>query len=543
MDEVDNNLNLRASRGDGVVEEESVIGCEQQLCNILATYARRTNEKSEQQLDITSAEETNKEKNSEQRLAEKRGRQDDEEIIEEDGFVTVRRGHKKANRQNSNSDKRNENNDEAGKAYVIVSITGKEILPKQFGMAKLLRSLNIENVRRIVYKNAFKVMTYFNNKEDASKLLSCEKLTDLGYRVQMTDQANLCYGILKQIDLEMEEKEILENVTCEYDVISIRRLRRQSDNGEWVDSETIRICFKGNTLPPYVYSYGCRFKVEPYTFPVSQCSVCWRFGHLSKSCPSKKQICPKCGNNHPNCETEKYICVNCKGPHMALFKKCPVFLKEKEIRNIMTENNCNYRKGLEIYLSTIKHKETKKLKNKSHHNIEETTQQSVTDSQDDSTQDSLHTSPQRSYRNVLITEALVHKEKEVYQMEVEDCQQKHTQAKRVDQNMDQERMSQEVNTSTKHPRQQSKNLEDCCNSRQTPNLHKEKDPGSEELKKTFSVYNIFNRIREVCLSDGNWFAKFKKLVKYFIEICGQWFCKVLSVDNLWKNVVSMFNDG
>lgn len=46
----------------------------------------------------------------------------------------------------------------------------------------------------------------------------------------MTDEANLCYEIIKQVDLE--EKEILENVTCEYDVISVRRLRRQSDNGE-----------------------------------------------------------------------------------------------------------------------------------------------------------------------------------------------------------------------------------------------------------------------------------------------------------------------
>lgn len=65
----------------------------------------------------------------------------------------------------------------------------------------------------------------------------------------------------------------------------------------------------------------------------------------------KKIVCPKCGGPHPNCETTRYVCVNCKGPHMSLDKTCPIFLKEKNIRKIMSQDNCTYRKALRTFLN------------------------------------------------------------------------------------------------------------------------------------------------------------------------------------------------
>lgn len=43
----------------------------------------------------------------------------------------------------------------------------------------------------------------------------------------------------------------------------------------------------------------------------------------------------KCNKEHKNCETDKIVCPNCKGPHMALDKTCPAFLKENDIRTLM----------------------------------------------------------------------------------------------------------------------------------------------------------------------------------------------------------------
>nr|XP_049697163.1 uncharacterized protein LOC126054696 [Helicoverpa armigera] len=383
MDELNDNVDLCALSGSEIMQQETTI-------------------ESEQQLNVTLTEEREEQGRREQRLAEKRTRQDDEEIVEEDGFVTVIRNHKRLNRMNSTSKQLRQDGDgfelENYESEVSVCVTGKETLPKQFGMAKLLRSFDIQNITKITYRNAYRVLIYFDNRESALKLLNCEKFTSLGYRVQRTDEVNLCYGIVRQVDLETEEKEIMENLSCELDIISIKRLRRITDSGEWTDSETIRIGFKGNTLPLYVYGYGCRFKVEPYTFPVSQCSGCWKYGHLSRSCPIKKIICPKCGNNHANCETNKYVCVNCKGPHMAMFKKCPVFLKEKEIRNIMTKQNCTYRKGLELYLKN-------KQDFRTNADVGEMEINKNTMSDLDSQQ---NTTQKLSYRDIVITDALIH---------------------------------------------------------------------------------------------------------------------------------------
>lgn len=93
-----------------------------------------------------------------------------------------------------------------------------------------------------------------------------------------------------------------------------------------------------------------RIKVEPFIFPVSQCSRCWKLGHSIKTCPSNKVVCPKCGAHHANCETKSFKCVNCSGCHMALSRSCPLYIKEKRLREIMAKFNCTYKKAMAMYV-------------------------------------------------------------------------------------------------------------------------------------------------------------------------------------------------
>lgn len=346
--------------------------------------------------------------------SEKRSRQEvsdlSEELIEEDGFKKVCRKVKRT-RVNKSVRKEREGEtqlvidlqDESDKW--IVSIISREILPKQFGMAKLLRAENIQNVLKISYKSPYRVFIEFTNKLDCDNLINCEKMITLGFRCQMLDEISLSYGLVRQVDLDIEEKEALENLKCDYNILSVRRLKRLAEDGKWVDSETIRLSIKGSTLPPYVFGYGCRFKVEPYTFPVSQCSGCWKFGHLSRACPAKKVVCPKCGGDHKNCETDKFTCANCKGPHMVLYKQCPVFLKEKEIRKIMCLENCTYRKAYALYFEKKEGKRYVYEMTEGRINNGEIEQEKQRSSQvlvnrEDNT---------LSYRDILVTEAIVHR--------------------------------------------------------------------------------------------------------------------------------------
>ncbi|XP_061728119.1 uncharacterized protein LOC133533174 [Cydia pomonella] len=232
---------------------------------------------------------------------------------------------------------------------IEVYVASKSGLPKQFSLAKLLQHNNIKGVLRIKYMSSYKVLIQLNTKEEAEKLLTLKEFNNNDIHTYWANETSCSYGVVKQVELEVDEEEFIKNIKCQQEILTVRRLNRLDTDGRWTKSEVIRLCFKGAALPPYIYAYGCRFQVRPYNFPVSQCSRCWKYNHLSKSCPKGKMICPKCGGGHANCVTTNFKCINCKGPHMALNKSCPVFLKEKEIRGIMASEACTYKKAMWIY--------------------------------------------------------------------------------------------------------------------------------------------------------------------------------------------------
>ena len=74
-----------------------------------------------------------------------------------------------------------------------------------------------------------------------------------------------------------------------------------------------------------------------------RCFSCQKFGHHKDRCRLGKVLCPKCGKEHSEAIcTEETSCINCKGPHPAFSKECPVWLKEKKIVKIKTEQNITY---------------------------------------------------------------------------------------------------------------------------------------------------------------------------------------------------------
>lgn len=235
-----------------------------------------------------------------------------------------------------------------------VYITCKEVLPKQFNLARILKDNEIANVRQIKYINPFKIKMQFSDDMDIKKLVECEKLLEKGWTFHKAMEVMHCYGLIKNIDQGIKDEEIIKSITCPNTstLLSAKRLDRR-DRGEggsgWCPSETVRLCFGGTALPPFVYVFDIQVKVEPYIHPVTQCSYCWRMGHSRKNCPAKKVVCPKCGDSHENCNTQLFKCVNCAGNHMALSRACPIYLKEKKIREIMSDFNCTYRRALTMY--------------------------------------------------------------------------------------------------------------------------------------------------------------------------------------------------
>lgn len=232
--------------------------------------------------------------------------------------------------------------------YVIC----KEVFPKQFALAKLLHSENICNITNVKYLNPYKISIEFNCESSAQQFISNKHLQELGWTFQRPMEVGLSYGVIKNIELSLSNEELSQALFAgNYTVANIKRLKqRKREETGWEDSEAVRIGFKGPELPPYIYIFGLRIKVEPYNFPVTQCSKCWRYGHTIKFCPSKRIYCPKCGGKHANCETTRPKCLNCTNNHIALDRNCPVYLREKKIREIMKEFNVTYRKAVTMYI-------------------------------------------------------------------------------------------------------------------------------------------------------------------------------------------------
>lgn len=228
--------------------------------------------------------------------------------------------------------------------FYEVSVTSKEPLPKQLGMAKLLKDENVQEILKVTYKSPHKGLIRFKTKETATAFMRSDLITKRQWVCQSTSEVSYTYGVIRDIDMNMEEEEMLNILESDIEIHSVKRLNKRNDEGNWVKSESIRICFMGPVLPQFVVAYGYRMKIESFIFPVTQCGKCWKYGHIKRFCPSNTIICPKCGKKHENCDTNKYKCVNCKGDHMSFVKSmCPAFHKEKTIRQYMSEHNCTYK--------------------------------------------------------------------------------------------------------------------------------------------------------------------------------------------------------
>ncbi|CAG4992929.1 unnamed protein product [Parnassius apollo] len=240
------------------------------------------------------------------------------------------------------------------KEDIEMYLSSNEKLPKQFELVKTLKACGIVDITRIKYINSFKIRVEVCSELSADKIEKFQEFKDKGWKVYRAMERTSSYGVIKDVDLDLSDEEILRNIMCDkpVEIVSVYRLKRRNKEGEgWQPSEAVQVCFKGSFIPQYIYVNGLRIKVTPYVFPVSQCSTCWKYGHPTKKCPSSNIVCPKCGGSRENCETQNFQCVNCGENHMALHKaSCPAFLKEKRLREIMVEFNCTYRKALTVYV-------------------------------------------------------------------------------------------------------------------------------------------------------------------------------------------------
>ncbi|XP_073963694.1 uncharacterized protein [Choristoneura fumiferana] len=374
-------------------------------------------------------------------------------------------------------------------------------------MARILKNSNVTGVLKVTYKSPYKILIRFKDCESAGTLMKCAA----GWTCRKTSEVAYTYGVVKDVDLDIDDDKIKDEFQCDLEIISAKRLNRRDKDGKWVRSEKIRLQFSGSDLPPYVFSYGLRMEVEPYIFPVTQCSKCWKFGHIRNFCPSNKQICPKCGADHENCETTVFKCTNCKGDHMSVVKSlCPAFHKEKKIREWLAEKRCTYKVAL--------------LKIRQAFESEESTSGKKSWENEESSESN---TPQPQVKTFA------------------DALKKNQENKTVNENKPASRKTPKGNENTK--KRQHKDNEECSSQQGENNapVHRnhEKDKNDEyddepkKQKDTGLFRRFLNKLKEIILAKEDWGEKIQMIVKYIVEEVKLLFKEFMNVDAL----LSLFN--
>ena len=175
---------------------------------------------------------------------------------------------------------------------------------------------------RAEHKSQAKLLSNFTPEED-----------DIVTSVSPHRSFNTARGVVFNKDLyEYDEKEILER--CPDEMLSIRKLKGK--NG------AIQLTFHSPYLPDYVRIAKVPMTVKKFKQRPTQCHKCFEYGHVNKNCPPERPArCFICSGIHDlvsPCKKDKY-CFLCQGAHSPNWRECPVFLMEKEILEIATNDH------------------------------------------------------------------------------------------------------------------------------------------------------------------------------------------------------------
>lgn len=161
------------------------------------------------------------------------------------------------------------------------------------------------------------------------------------------------FGVIKHVPTKYGEAYILDNIDSPIPIHSVQRLkRRDPTNPEtFIPTTTIKIGFKGKSIPKSVKFNWCICEVQYFVPAVKQCRKCGLLDHIAKFCKSKDARCIKCGSV-PVCvgECPKFCCILCGSDrHNALFKGCQKKIERQNVKTIMTMENISFKEYKEKY--------------------------------------------------------------------------------------------------------------------------------------------------------------------------------------------------
>lgn len=145
---------------------------------------------------------------------------------------------------------------------------------------------------------------------------------------------------------DMTDDEIIENLNAsnaDMKIVSIQRLKRKNEKGDWIDSSSVVVTMRCSEIPKEIRVGWMIQPMRPFIPDPMRCFRCNKLGHTSKRCNEKKEEernCINCNQSQHTaprvrCEREPK-CANCNSSdHNSAFRGCPKYILEKRVNEIM----------------------------------------------------------------------------------------------------------------------------------------------------------------------------------------------------------------
>lgn len=162
--------------------------------------------------------------------------------------------------------------------------------------------------------------------------------------VKIQKRQTLVKGVIKGVSTDIEEPDIVKELTAYKVTYAKRMTRKSSDKKDNIPLKTVILTFDSKQLPKDITLWYQKFEVRQYIPPVPRCYNCQRMGHTAGICQSK-QRCVRCGESHSfeECnKKEQPKCLRCNGNHSAAYDGCIEIQKAKQIQNIRFTEKISY---------------------------------------------------------------------------------------------------------------------------------------------------------------------------------------------------------
>lgn len=261
---------------------------------------------------------------------------------------------------------------ETDKGPFIVHLTSRSKTDKEIRLdvhdvevGLMLKKLKVQGIKQITKITRKELKVCFTTKELANDFLKGTIPSGMGLTAFIPRYNISKTGIIFDIPAKFSDEYLKDNLESELPIIGIERCaKRKIENGiktkEWIPANTVKLTFRGQSVPDEVtFGYSKR-KVKPDVPKVVQCYNYMRFGHIRKYCKQQNLTCINCGTQHAVSRerpcTYPTKCFHCHSDkHIGTSSDCPEYLRNQLVKESMFYNNLTFSEANVLFPQTQSH--------------------------------------------------------------------------------------------------------------------------------------------------------------------------------------------